>query len=100
MAQRILRGMNAFTTVSASGDLPLPQETRDRLGWHPGVDLEIIEAGDSVTYRIRRDERTLEPAEAVRLFKALRRHDGPPVTLEQMAEDARRMASGEDTIAQ
>lgn len=92
--------MNAFTKVSASGDLPLPRETRDRLGWHPGVALEIIEAGDSVTYRVRRDDRTLEPAEAVRLFEALRQHDGPPVALDQMKDDARRIASGEDTIAQ
>ena len=90
--------MNAFTKLSGKGQIVVPKATRDRLGWAPGTDLEVIETADGVTLRPRRVCKTLTPAEAVAEFRRLYQHKGPPVSLEEMEESAHRMASGEDRI--
>ncbi|MHA6721993.1 AbrB/MazE/SpoVT family DNA-binding domain-containing protein [Sphingomonas sp. RS2018] len=90
--------MNAFTKISEKGQVVLPKGTRDRLGWEPGLDLEVIEHADSVTFRRRRPAKTLSPADAVAAFQALYRHEGPPASLDDMKAGARRIASGEDVI--
>ena len=90
--------MNAFTRISDKGQIVVPKGTRDRLGWEAGLDLEVIEHDDSVTLRRRRPTKTLSPAQAVAEFKRIYQHEGPPVSLEEMKEGARRMASGEDVF--
>lgn len=89
--------MNAYTKLSAKGQVVVPKATRDRLGWVAGTDLELIESGDGVTLRPRRSGKTLSPAETVAEFRRLYQHKGPPVTLEEMkeavAEEAERRAS-------
>jgi AbrB family looped-hinge helix DNA binding protein len=88
--------MNAYTKLSAKGQVVVPKSTRDRLGWAPGIDLELIETRDGVTLRPRRSGKTLSPAEAVAEFRRLYQHKGAPVTLEEMdeaiAEEAERRA--------
>lgn len=74
----------------------MPAETRQRLGWAAGLDLEVVEHDDAVTLRRRRPVKTLSPQQAVAEFRKLYQHEGAPVTLEQMRVDAARMASGED----
>ena len=88
--------MNAFTKISEKGQVVVPKTTRDRLGWEAGLDLEVIEHEDSVTLRRRRAAKTLSPDQAVAEFQRLYRHEGPPVSLDEMKAGARRMASGED----
>lgn len=90
--------MNAFTRLSAKGQVVVPKATRDRLGWTPGTDLELIETADGVTLRPRRIGKTLTPAQAVAEFQRLYQHKGPPVSLEEMEGSAHRVASGEDSI--
>ena len=88
--------MNAFTRMSKKGQVVVPAETRQRLGWDAGLDLEVIEHDDAVTLRRSRPAKTLSPQQAVAEFRKLYQHHGPPVTLAQMKADAARMASGED----
>jgi AbrB family looped-hinge helix DNA binding protein len=89
--------MNAFTKMSGKGQVVVPKATRDRLGWEPGIDLELIETRDGVTLRPRRFEKTLTPTEAVAEFQRIYRHQGPPVTLEEMdvavAEEVARLST-------
>lgn len=84
--------MNAFTKVSDKGQVVVPKAVRDRLGWIPGTDLEVVETDDAVTFRRRSQRRSLTPDEAVAVFRSLYQHEGPPVSLEQMREDAREEA--------
>ena len=80
--------MNAFTKVSDKGQVVVPKAVRDRLGWVSGTDLEEVETEDAVTFRRRTQRRSLTPDEAVAVFRSLYKHEGPPVGLEQMREDA------------
>lgn len=85
--------MNAYTRISEKGQVVVPKATRDRLGWLPGTDLEVVESGDEVTFRRRRPAKTLTPEQAVARFKSLYTHVGPPVSLEQMNADAQDAAA-------
>ena len=63
--------------ITAKGQTTLPKPVREALG---------VETGDRVRYVIADGEvRILAVRPVGRLFGALR-HDGPPVTLEQMEE--------------
>jgi AbrB family looped-hinge helix DNA binding protein len=85
--------MNMFTRVSGKGQVVLPKAVRDLKAWPPGTDLEVIDAGDGVILRPRRSK-TLTAAEAIADFRRIYRYDGPPVSLEQMREDAGEVATG------
>lgn len=85
--------MNAFTKMSGKGQVVVPKDTRNRLGWEAGLDLEVIEHDDGVTFRRRRPAKTLTPAQAVELFKKLYTHHGPPVSIAQMKEEAREVVA-------
>ena len=84
--------------MSSKGQIVVPRGTRDRLGWEAGLDLEVIEHEDSVTLRRKCPVKTLSPEQAVVQFRQLYRHEGPPVSLADMKDGARRIASGEDRI--
>lgn len=88
--------MNMFTRLSGKGQVVVPAATRIRLGWEAGLDLEVIEHDDGVTFKRRRADKSLSPEHAVAEFRKLYQHKGPPATLAAMSEGARRMASGED----
>jgi AbrB family looped-hinge helix DNA binding protein len=76
--------MNAFTKLSAKGQVVVPKATRDRLGWSAGLDLEVVETGNAVTLRPRRSKTGLSVEQAVASFRRLYRHEGPPVPLEKL----------------
>jgi len=84
--------MNAFTKMSGKGQVVVPKDVRHRLGWASGDDLEVIEGADFVTLRRPRGK-TLTVDEAVARLRALYRHEGPSVSLEQMRADAEEAAS-------
>ncbi len=77
--------MNAFTKVSEKGQVVVPKATRDRLGWKPGTDLEVIEAGDAVTLRRKGRRETLTVSEALARFREIYQHEGPPIPIEQLS---------------
>jgi len=88
--------MNAITRLSDKGQVVVPKAIRDLKGWAPGLDLEVVDAGDGILLRPRRRVKTLTPSETVARFKEIYQHQGPPVTLEEMdeaiAEEAARRA--------
>ena len=43
--------MTAQTKLSAKGQVVIPKDVRDRLGWLQGSELEVVETGDSVILR-------------------------------------------------
>ena len=42
------------TRISSKGQVVLPKEVRDRLGWSAGTELEVESEGDVVVLRSRR----------------------------------------------
>lgn len=80
-----LTDMNAFTKLSEKGQVVVPKASRDRLGWQPGVELEVIESADSVILRPRRNAGTLTVNDAVSRLRGMYRHEGEPVPIEQLS---------------
>lgn len=77
--------MNAYTKLSEKGQVVVPKATRDRLGWRPGTDLEVIETGDAVTLRRKHRRETLTVAQAVARFRQIYRHEGPRTPIEELS---------------
>ena len=75
----------SFTKLSDEGQVVVPKATRERLGWHSGLDLEVIETMDAVTLRPRRARQELTIDDAIRRLRAIYTHSGPPASLDDMA---------------
>jgi AbrB family looped-hinge helix DNA binding protein len=78
--------MVARSKLSEKGQVVVPKGIRDRLRWPVGLDLEVIEGTDSVTFRRpveRRDTLTME--EAIVRLQSIYTHEGPPVPLEELS---------------
>jgi AbrB family looped-hinge helix DNA binding protein len=77
------------TRLSTKGQLIIPKEIRDLLGWTPGVELEVEEHGDHVVVR---PVKSL-PRTTLKDILGCMRYRGPAKTLEEMeagiAEGAR-----------
>ena len=78
--------MNAITRLSGRGQVVVPKAIRDLKDWAPGLDLEMVDAGDGVLLRPCRANKRLRVAEAVERMRAIYIHSGPPVTLEEIDE--------------
>ncbi|WP_242140272.1 MULTISPECIES: AbrB/MazE/SpoVT family DNA-binding domain-containing protein [unclassified Sphingomonas] len=76
--------MTLQTRISEKGQVVVPKATRDRLGWQPGTDLDVIETGDGIMLRRRAMPNTLTVDAAVARLRSLYRHEGAPVPLEQL----------------
>ena len=76
--------MNMQTKVSAKGQVVIPKDVRDRLRFAPGTELEVIEAGDSVTLRHVQPQKTKTFEECMARIKARANYAGPPVPIEEM----------------
>ena len=77
------------TRISSKGQVVLPKEVRDRLGWSAGTELEVESEGDVVVLRSRRVVPRTTLADVVGCIP----YDGPPVSIEEMGaavEDAAR----------
>ena len=77
--------MNAITRLSGKGQVVVPKDARDRLGWQPGAELEVIETADAITLRRRRRDHSLSTDDAIARLRALYVHSGPPVPLDQLS---------------
>lgn len=78
--------------MSAKGRVVIPKDVRDRLGFHPGEQLDVIETAGGVLLkaRSRKSGETFE--EITARIRALVQYDGPPVSIEEMNESIELMA--------
>ncbi len=70
------------TTMSSKGQVVLPKEVRDRLGWKAGLTFEVVEAGRSVVLRPIPE---VQPKTVDEVYGCLA-YSGPPKSLEEMEE--------------
>jgi AbrB family looped-hinge helix DNA binding protein len=69
--------MNAHVKLSVKGQVVIPKDVRDLLKWESGLDLEVIQRGDSVTLRPARPKfPRITWEEFDRLIKP---HEGPAI---------------------
>jgi AbrB family looped-hinge helix DNA binding protein len=82
------------TRLSTKGQLIIPKDLRERLGWSPGVDLLVEYRGDAVVVRRAEDLPEVDLEDLV----GCTGYRGPARTLEDMeagiAEGARRSSRG------
>ncbi|MCC2977586.1 AbrB/MazE/SpoVT family DNA-binding domain-containing protein [Sphingomonas sp. PL-96] len=77
--------MGAHTRISEKGQVVVPKAARDRLGWIPGTELEIVETTDAITLRPRRSGGRLGVEEAISRLRQLYQHEGPPVATDMLS---------------
>jgi AbrB family looped-hinge helix DNA binding protein len=80
-----LTDMTAQTKLSAKGQVVIPKDVRDRLGWPQGSELEVVEMGDGVLLRRKQDRKGLSVSEATARLRQIYRHEGPPIPIEQLS---------------
>jgi AbrB family looped-hinge helix DNA binding protein len=76
--------MGAHTRISEKGQVVVPKATRDRLGWAPGTELDIVESTDAIILRPRRPVGQLTLKEGLARLRAVVRYDGPTVPVEAL----------------
>lgn len=79
--------MNAFTKMSGKGQVVVPSDVRQRLGWTAGDELEVVEGLDYVTLR-RPRVKSLSVQEAVARFRTLYQHEGPAIPTAELGWSA------------
>ncbi|MBV1689049.1 AbrB/MazE/SpoVT family DNA-binding domain-containing protein [Novosphingobium sp. G106] len=77
--------MTAQTKLSAKGQVVIPKDVRDRLGWPQGSQLELVETGDGVLLRKRPERKKMTVEEATARLRQIYRHEGPPIPIEQLS---------------
>ena len=78
--------MNAYTTLSAKGQIVIPKPTRERLRMLPGQRFEVVETPEGVLLKRLPTKGRLSFQEAMARIRRLASYDGPPVTIEEMNE--------------
>ena len=73
-------------TMTSKGQITIPKEVRDELGLEAGVKVMFIRTGDR-EYRLRAKTGSIKD------LAGILKHDGPPITLEEMEEAIARGAS-------
>jgi len=70
----------AKTRLSSKGQVIIPKAVRDRHGWKPGAELEVVDKVHSVVLRLARPFPRTKLSD---LFGRLKYH-GPPLSVEDM----------------
>ena len=78
--------MNARTTMSGKGQVVIPKDVRDRLGFHAGEQLDVIEIAGGVLLKAHRRKSGETFDEITARIRERVRYDGPPVSIEEMNE--------------
>jgi AbrB family looped-hinge helix DNA binding protein len=90
--------MTARTSLSAKGQVVIPKDVRDALGYKPGQGFDVIKTDGGILLRplARKSGRTTD--EIIAEIRTLYQHEGPPVTIAEMnaAVDAMFAAKGAD----
>ncbi len=76
--------MTAQTKLSAKGQVVIPKDVRDRLGWLQGSELEVIETGDCIVLRKPRRPGKLTVDQALAQIAAKVNYKGPPIATENL----------------
>lgn len=76
--------MNAQTRLSAKGQVVIPKDVRDRLGWAQGSALEVVETAGGILLRRKDERKGLSVGEATARLRKIYAHKGPPIPLEQL----------------
>jgi len=63
------------TTLDRFGRLVVPKDIRDRLGLHPGAEIEIDEQGDAVMLKLAGREAPVKVEDGVLVFTGTARGD-------------------------
>lgn len=72
----------ALATMTSKGQITIPKSVRDELGLEPGTKLDFVRVGPG-EYRLRpKNVRIMDLA-------GILKHDGPPMTIEEMNEAIR-----------
>lgn len=78
------------TKLSTKGQLIIPKDVRDNLGWTAGTEIEVEQQDDRVVLSRKQDF----PRTRLEDFIGCAKYDGPPLSLEEMeagiAKGARR----------
>lgn len=80
--------MNAQTRVSAKGQIVIPKDVRDRLGWPQGSALDVIETAGGILLRKPEERKKLSFEEATARLRKTVKYKGPPLTIEQLSWSA------------
>ena len=80
--------MTAQTKLSAKGQIVIPKDVRDRLGWPQGSELEVIETAGGVLLRKPPKRKKLTFEEATAQLRKVINYKGPPLTIEQLSWSA------------
>ncbi len=81
------------TKLSAKGQVVIPKDVRDRLGLVEGMVFDVVEReGEIVLKKEGSHSDGMSAAEALREIQSFYRYDGPPVSIKDMKEAARKTA--------
>ena len=86
-----LTSMNAQTKLSAKGQVVIPKEVRDALGWAEGQKLRVTQAGGKAVLEAAEPQRERISWEEFR--RRVPGYSGPPVSIEEMDVAVARMWS-------
>lgn len=80
-----LTGMTAQTKLSAKGQVVIPKDVRDRLGWTEGTVFDVIQTADGVFLRRPSWRKRISAAEALARIREVYRYEGPPIPIEKLS---------------
>ena len=78
----------SIATITSKGQITIPKDVREALGLVPGMKVDFVSNGHG-EYRLR--PRNVSIKDLAGILK----HDGPPITLEDMEEAIAAGAAGE-----
>lgn len=81
-----LTNMNAKTTLSAKGQVVIPKDVRDQLGFTSGQIFDVVPMGGGVLLNPQHKKSGRSFEEIMVGIKARYQHQGPPVSIEEMDE--------------
>ena len=74
--------------MSGKGQVVIPKDVRDRLGWPQGSALEVIEMSGGVLLRKPDGRKKLTFEEATARIRKAINYTGPPLSIEQLSWSA------------
>lgn len=83
--------MNAKTTLSAKGQVVIPKDVRDQLGFTSGQVFDVVPMGGGVLLKPQHKKSGRSFDEIMVGIKARYYHKGPPVSIEEMDDAVAQM---------